>query len=217
LAIFHSARAEGLAGWTLWSMTDAAFDSVCAVNNTLYVSVLRDGSYSLERFAADDSTTTDSSRTYTAGSPGTVWIVDSALEGETVHVTGDGEYLGQYIVSSSTLTLNNAVSEIVVGYNYTPEIKTLPANVALPSGSMVGMPKRITKVYVGLDSTLGVSVQGNRLILRQVTDDLSINVPPYSGIAEFYILGYYKEADVTLSQVDPVKMRVLGLNMEVAF
>lgn len=217
LAIFHSARAEGLAGWTLWSASDGSFDSVCSVNNTLYVSVLRDGSYALEKFAPDDSLTVDSSRTYTAGTPGTVWIVDSALDGETVHVFGDGEYLGEHIISSSTLTLEDPVSTITVGYNYTPEIKTLPANIMLPSGSMAGMPKRITKVYVGLDTTLGVSVEGNRLILRHVTDDLSINVEPYSGIAEFYILGYYKEAQVTLSQVDPVKMRVLGLNMEVAF
>jgi hypothetical protein len=217
MAVFHSARAEGLAGWVLWSMDDATYDSVVGVNNSLYVSVLRNGNYSLERFDTDETMTLDSSRTYTETYDKTVWTVDSALEGQTLHVLGDDEHLGTFIVSSNQVTLNNAVSKIVIGYNFTPQVQTMPASVVLPSGSMTGLPKRITRVMLGLDTTLGVAIDGNRLILRKVTDDLSQDVTPTNDIAEFYLLGYYRSADVTVTQVDPLRMRILGMNMEVAF
>jgi hypothetical protein len=218
MAVFHSARAEQLAGWTLWSINDATIDSVCAINNAMYVSVLRGAVYSLERFAADDSLSLDSSSTYTSGSATDTWVVNSRFDDEEVFVFGDGQYLGPYTVNgSSTLTLDSDVSEIVIGYDYTTEIKTLPANVVLPTGSMIGLPKRINRVFLGLDSTLGVSVQGNRLILRGVTDDFSLGLTAFTGIQDFYLLGYAKEAQITVTQAEPLSMRVLGMNMEVAF
>jgi hypothetical protein len=218
LAIFHSARAEQLAGWALWSMDDATFDSVCAVNNALYVSVLRDGTYSLERFAADDSLTLDSSATYTAGSATASWTVASRFNNQEVFVFGDGQYLGPYTVNgSSLLTLDDSYSSITIGYDYTTEIKTLPVNVMLANGSMIGLPKRINRVFLGLDTTLGVSVQGNSLILRGVTDDFSLGISAFTGIQPFYLLGYNREPQVTVTQSEPLAMRVLGMNMEVAF
>lgn len=218
LAVFHSARAEQLAGWVLWSMDGATFDSVCAVNNMMYVSVLRNGTYSLESFAADDSLTLDSSATYTAGSPTATWTVASRFNNKKVFVFGDGQYLGSYTVNgSSLLTLDDSYTTIVVGYDYTTEIKTLPANAVLASGPMIGLPKRINRVFLGLDTTLGVSVQGNSLILRSVTDDFSLGVSAFTGIQDFYLLGYNKEAQVTITQSEPLSMRVLGMNMEVAF
>ena len=218
LAVFHSARAEQLAGWTLWSMDDATFDSICAVNNAMYASVLRDGVYSLERFAADDSLALDSSSTYTSVSPTDTWTVASRFNNQEVFVYGDGEYLGPYTVNgSSSLVIDSEHTEIIIGYDYTIEIKTLPANVMLPSGSMIGLPKRINRVFLGLDSTLGVSVQGNRLILRGVTDDFSQPLTPFTGMQDFYLLGYNKEAQITIAQSEPLAMRVLGMNMEVAF
>ena len=218
MAIFHSARAEQLAGWALWSVDDATIDSVSAINNALYVSVLRDTTYSLEKFAADDSLSLDSSSTYTAGSPTDTWVVAARFNNQEVFVFGDGEYLGPYTVNgSSTLTLDTEVFEIVIGYDYTIEIKTLPANVMMPNGSMIGLPKRINRVFLGLDSTLGVSVQGNRLILRGVTDDFSLGLTPFTGIQDFFLLGYAKEAQITITQAEPLPMRVLGMNMEVAF
>jgi hypothetical protein len=87
----------------------------------------------------------------------------------------------------------------------------------MPNGSMIGLPKRINRVFLGLDSTLGVSVQGNRLILRGVTDDFSLGLTPFTGIQDFYLLGYAKEAQITITQAEPLPMRVLGMNMEVAF
>lgn len=218
MAVFHSARAEGVAGWSLWSINGASIDSVCAINNALYVSVLRGSSYTLEKFASDDSLSLDSSSAYTAGSPTATWTVAARFNNQQVFVFGDGQYLGSYTVNgSSTLTLDNEVSQIVIGYDYTVEIKTLPANVTMPNGSMIGLPKRINRVFLGLDSTLGVSVQGNRLILRGVTDDFSLGLTPFTGIQDFYLLGYAKEAQITITQAEPLPMRVLGMNMEVAF
>ena len=90
----------------------------------------------------------------------------------------------------------------------------MPVETVLASGTLQGKPKRISKVVMGLNSTLATTVSGTRLILRQVTDDLSLSPTPVTGKRDFYLLGYNKDATVTLTQSDPLPLRVTGLVME---
>jgi hypothetical protein len=50
-----------------------------------------------------------------------------------------------------------------------------------------------------------------------VTDDLSVAPALFTGIKEFFLLGYNREAKVTITQDEPLPLRVLGMNMEVSF
>jgi len=222
MAIFHSARAEKLAGWTLWSTEHpsgiAKFDSVVTIGDKIYVSVLRGTSYYLEQFAADHlDLSLDCSRSYTSGSAQTVWTVNSIYQNRVISVVSNNYYLGDYTVNGSNqITLNDAVTDIVVGFNYDVEVETLPVHIALPQGVYTGRPKRIARVILGLNSTLAVTVRGNRLIIRQVTDDFSLAPTAVTGKREFFLLGFNRDATVLITQSEPLPMRLLGLAMEVS-
>lgn len=218
LAVFYSARAENVAGWSQWNMGTALIKSVCVLGDAIYVAVQRGATYVLEKFSDGELLTLDSSVSLTAGSATTTWTLGTYYAGKTVAVVSGDVYLGQYTANGSgVIELDTAVTSITAGFNYTVEIKTLPINVQLTTGSMLGMPKRISRVLLGLDSTLACTISGNSLILRQVTDDLSIAPARFSGIKEFFLLGYAREAQVTITQDEPLAMRILGMNLEVAF
>ena len=221
IAQFTSSRAEKIAGWTLWSTEGGGspkFDSVCTIGEFTYASVLRGSSYFLERFAEDDLTTPlDCATSYTSGSAQTVWTVNSIYAGRTVDVIYGGYYFGSYLVNGSNqITLNSATTDITVGYTFTVEVKTMPIEVADRSGSYNGRPKRIGRVIMDLNETLSVSIEGNKLILRQVTDDFSLAPTAITGKKEFFLLGYSRDASITITQSEPLPLRLLGLAMEVS-
>lgn len=218
VAVFNSARAENVAGWTLWNMGTAQIVSMCVIGDAIWAVVKRGSAYILEQFADGDFLSLDSAKDLTAGSATTSWALGSYYANKTVDVVWESMYLGTYTANGSgNITLDVAVDSITVGFSYQIEIKTLPVNVQLQNGSMLGMPKRINRVLVGLDSTLACTIAGNNLILRQVTDDLSIAPERFSGVKEFFLLGYAREAQVTITQDEPLPMRILGMNLEVAF
>lgn len=223
LAVFHSARAERLAGWALWTTKGsgsetAKFDSVMNIGDRIYVSVQRGSAYHLERFVEQDlDSPLDGSKTYTSGSPTATWSLGSLYANKTVSVVSGNYYLGDYTATAGgSITISDAVTSIRVGYNYIPEIETLPVNLQLQDGTYVGRPKRISRVILGLNSTLSVSISGNRLIIRQVRDDFSNAPDPVTGKKEFFLLGYKRDATITITQTEPLPMRVLGLAMEVS-
>lgn len=213
-AVFHSARAENLAGWTPWD-TDGSFDSVCVVGETIYFSVLRGGSYRLEAIAADREHALDGATLY-SGVSSASWTVGALYFGKTVAVNSGNMHIGEFTVGpAGELELPVAVTQITVGYDYTFAVEILPVNVQLATGPMTGLPKRINRVIVGLHSTLAVSIDGNRLILRQVTDDLSLEPEPVTGTYEFWLLGWQKNAVVTITQDEPLACTIIGLQLEV--
>ena len=80
-----------------------------------------------------------------------------------------------------------------------------------------GQPKRISRVIMGLDSSLSSTLEGSQIILRQVTDDFSIAPSTFTGLKEFYVLGYARDRSITIKQTDPLPMRVTGLVMEYGY
>lgn len=217
MAVFFSARSENLAGWVPWALSNGGkFRSACALGGQVYFTIERDGVFTLELLEQDRAYTLDSSSLFTAGSPTTGWALGSRWIGKTVHVLSGSDYFGTFVVpGSGEITLPVAVSSILVGYAAPFEIETLPVNLQLPNGPMTGLPKRINRVIVGLDSTLAVSISGNRLLLRQVTDDFSNGLQAVTGTREFFLLGWQRDAIVTVSQQEPLPCTVLGLLLEV--
>lgn len=221
IAQFTSSRAEKIAGWTLWTTEGGGspkFESACTLGDSTFVAVKRGAAYFLEKFADDDLTTPlDCAISYTSGSAQTVWTVSSIFAGQEVDVISGNYYLGRYTVNGSNqITLNTAVTSITVGYSFTVEIQTMPVEITDRSGSYNGKPKRISRVLMDLNETLSVSIQGNRLIIRQVNDDFSQQPTPVTGKREFFLLGYSRDASVTITQSEPLPLRLNGLVMEVS-
>ena len=221
IAGFLSARAEKIAAWCLWTASHSSgtanFKSVVTVGSKIYMVVQRGADYFLELQAATDlDLSLDCATTYTSGSPSDTWTIGSQYYSTTVSVVSGNYYIGDYAVDGSgNITIDAAVDEITVGYSYTVTVETLPANAQLPDGFYTGRQKRISRAILALDSTLAVSVNGNNFILRQVTDDLSLDPTPFTGKTDFYILGYNRDATITITQTEPLPMRLLGVATEV--
>lgn len=93
LALFHSVRAEKIAGWTLWSTRNGdKFTSITAINENLFCVVSRviGGStiFTLEKFAEDDSLTLDSSGVTTLSQQGAPRVNGGSQSGSGLNVDG---------------------------------------------------------------------------------------------------------------------------------
>jgi hypothetical protein len=220
MAVFNSARSENVAGWTTWEFGTKAinlFRSVCTLGELVFVAVQRNLTYTLELLSDAEALTVDSAISLT-GSSSATWTLGSYYANKVVDVVSSDMYLGTYTANGSgVITLTDPVTKVIAGFTYPVEITTLPVHLQLPTGSLLGMPKRINRVLVGLNSTLSCVVSNNSLLLRQVTDDLSVAPALFTGIKEFFLLGYNREAKVTITQDEPLPLRVLGMNMEVSF
>ena len=219
-AVFHSARSENLAGWTPWTLGGTGtpqFKAVAVVGEQVFFSVLRAGVYRLEKYSQDFAISVDGSTRYNTGVATNLWVVDAIYFGKTVAVTSGNYYLGEFAVDGSgNIDVVVDVLSIRVGYTYEHTIKTLPVDVDLQTGRTTGRPKRIVRIFVGLDSAQSLSIQGNRLILRQVDDDFSLDPVAITGTYEFRMLGWQKDAFVELIQPEPLPCKVLGMTLEVS-
>jgi len=218
IAVFYSARSEQLAGWLQWDQGGAgnpAFRDTCVLGEDTFVVSERGGTFWLEKMATRDMTI-DGATTYVSGVATSTWVVGTRYRNQTVSVLCGDYYLGDFPVDASgNINVNFAVLTITVGYNYTFSIKTLPVDLDMQTGSTVGLPKRIVRVFVGLDRARSVSISGNKLLLRQVENDVESAPPPFTGVYEFRLLGFQKDAFVEVTQDEPLAVTVLGMNMEV--
>lgn len=220
IAVFLSSRAEKLNGWT-WFDTyhpsgTAAFKSLCVIGRTVYVVALRNSTYYLEELEADDTQMLDCATNYTASPATTSWVVDSLYFSTTVDVMSGDVYLGSYAVDGSgNLELDFAVTDIHVGWGATMEVDTVPPRVELPTGTRVGIVRRIAESTVHFHQTMNCTVKDKPLIVRNVTDDLSQDPTPITGKRKFSHLGWSKDPYVSFTQTAPQKCRVLGIVQKV--
>tara|TARA_B100000131_G_scaffold297368_1_gene316059 strand:+ start:940 stop:3132 length:2193 start_codon:yes stop_codon:yes gene_type:complete len=304
LSVFHSVRDEKIAGWTQWfTRASDTFQSIAALNDHLIVIAKRSlngvTTYTLEKFADDDSTTLDCQTTSTlnqrgtplidgAGQSGTVVVIDGltsspkvnesfTIAGNATEYTiqslvnnGSGEYsltldktlaatpaddavvtftkgflhtvnsiytnesvnvidgnssVGSFTVSGSdTITLVNApkATGLKIGFNYDTEVETMPIDKELPEGPLTGLPRRISRAIVDLNSTLDMNIKAadstsKALVIQQVSFQGGSDLIPVTSKKEFYFLGYDKSPTITISQDDPLPIKILGMNVEVVF
>ena len=222
IAVYHSLRTEKKQGWTLWT-TDGEYRSICTLFDETFVLAKRTVNsatkYYLEKIADTDSVTLDCAKTVTESSAATAYSGYSHLASQSVNVVAGNYSLGAHTVSAGgviTIT-ESGISSITAGFNFTPQVITLPVDAAGSRGQITGEPKRINRVLVQMREALSVSVDGTSLRIRQVTDDFSIQPSSITGTKEFYLLGWDENPTVTITQSDPLPLKLLGLGMEVLF
>jgi len=143
------------------------------------------------------------------------------LEGETVKIIRDGVVEPDQTVPSSPYTVtfaSPATASYQVGLNFTPQIKTLPVEPGLPSGSIKGFKKRIFEVNAQLYATQALTINGKEVPFRRfgpsVLDD---DIDEFTGIKTLHgILGYSYDGQITIGQSVPLKMTVLGLDFKLS-
>jgi len=80
------------------------------------------------------------------------------LEGKTVALLADGATHPTRVVTGGQITLQRAASKVQVGLPFTARLATLDIEAGASNGTAQGKRKRITKMAVRLDRTLGGKV-----------------------------------------------------------
>lgn len=222
IAVFYSIRGDKKAGWSLWD-TQGKWHSICSVHERLFVVASRDdGSGTtklfLEEFQVDMPM--DFCDTFTGSASVFGSLGSHFSNGAVVKATSGNNFLGQFTISGAQIDASATItgaSSAFIGYTFTPEIKSLPVDAQVVGGPLTGEPRKVTRVTLDLVSTLSVSVNSTDLIIRNVTDDMSLERSAVTGKEEFRLLGYARDPRVIVSQSFPFDLQVNGMVMEVAF
>ena len=218
VSTFYSLRGERKAGWSEWTTT-GRFHSVCVINQRLFFVVIRDKGDGTEDFFLEEMLSEmpmDFCDEYT-GSAGVFTVSSDFANGAVVKVVSGTDYLGEYTVSGGQVDVS-AVKEVTsayIGYQFNIELTTLPIDGQIATGFMTADPRHISMVTLDLVDSLSVSVNNKDMVIRTVTDDFSQARQKFNGRKEFRLLGYSKDATVTISQDVPFDLQVNGMVIEV--
>jgi len=218
IAVFNSNRAEKRAGWTEFT-SQGFFASSVSISDRVFANLvfdLGDETYKIILCEFDSDFNTDMASVY-SGSSGVFDVSADFNDGAIVDVISGSNYVGKYTVSGgevdvSTVSPNLDLAEI--GYEFDVTLKTNPIDSQLANGPVTGSYRAISSAILDLYNTASVSVNETNLVLRNVTDDLSEDITPFSGKKEFRLLGYGRDPQITISQSSPLPLQINGLIAE---
>lgn len=156
----------------------------------------------------------------TPGSPTTTVVTGLAyLEGETLQVIADGQYVGEKVVDSvGNITVDSPAESFIFGYKYESTIKTLPIELGQQvPGSPQGFIKRIDEVMIKFYLTCGAKYGYKESDLMDIgfKDPAQImNQPPtfFTGYKLLKFPGNYeREAQVIVKTDKPWPCNVLAI------
>ena len=137
------------------------------------------------------------------------------LLGNTVAILTDGIVRESKLYSSGNLTFGaTATTSFEVGLPYTSTIKILPFEARLSSGPIRAYRKKILTVTAKLFETQGVTIDGEVIAFDADTNGY---IAPFTGFKKKgSLLGYTRDATITITQGEPLDMTVLSLDYEVS-
>lgn len=141
----------------------------------------------------------------------------SHLEGETVSILADGSAHADKVVSSGSVTLDRAASDIHIGLPYTSRLQTMRIDAGGTEGTSQGKTKRVRDVTLRLYRSIGAKVGPDQAILdvipfRSSAAAMDQAVPLFTGDKTIEFDGDYDtEAFIVVEQVQPLPMTVLAI------
>lgn len=220
LAIFNSNRAEKRAGWVEFT-SQGSFHSTVTIDDRVFSNVVINtgaGTHTMFLCEFQTALNMDVSKVY-VGSAGVFDVSATYANGAVVDVVHGNNYIGQFTVASGDVDVSAVQSLTVaeIGFKYNVTLTTNPIDIVSAGGPTTGIPRSLASVTLDLNTTLSVNVNGTNLIIRQVTDDFSLEQQAVTGKKEFRLLGYNRDPQITISQSAPLPMQVNGLIAELVF
>jgi hypothetical protein len=217
MAVYSLLRQQNVVAPTRFS-TDGLYVDVGVDIEDVYVVVKRvfDGTdyYAVELF--DSDVFTDCAFTGGAASGAT----SLPHEDKALQVICDGSPQGLETVTSGAVTFNRpSVTSFEVGLPVNVLIKTLPIEPRLSIGPRVGFKKRILEINALLFNTQNIIINNNLVPIRTLDTQniLDEPVPEFTGTKVLNgVLGYNQDAQITVSQDQPLKLTLLGLEYKMA-
>jgi len=128
-------------------------------------------------------------------------------------------YHGEYTADSNgTITLDDSAtarSDVVIGLDFTPTFTSLRPTTTARGFPITGEMKRLIKLVMILNDAMDLDVSGDNLLIRQTTDDFSVDPTAVSGEREFALSGYSLDGSFTLSQDVPLPCQILGYQLTI--
>lgn len=142
------------------------------------------------------------------------------LESQTVNCISDGYVeANQVVPGGGTVTFATApTATSECGLPISVEVKTMPLEVKMQSGTRIGFKKRILEVNALLHETQNIVINNNLVPIRTLgTGALDTAVPEFTGTKTLHgILGYSNNGQITVTQSAPLKLTLLGLEYKVS-
>ncbi len=218
LAVFNSNRAEQRAGWVEFT-TNGKFHSTVTIDDRVFANVeydLGDGTSKIILTEFDSTYNLDMAKVYT-GTAGVFDVSGEFNNGAVLQVIDGNNFVGQFTVASGNIDVSSVDATLTsaeIGYKFDVELKTNPIDANLGTGPMTGEPRSLGSVFLDLNDTLSCTVNNTSMIIRNVTDDLSLEQSKFTGKKEFRLLGYSRDPQVTITQNAPLELQINGMVVE---
>lgn len=142
------------------------------------------------------------------------------LEGESVTILGDGATQPNQTVSSGSITLAQSAATVHIGLQFNADVKLLRVDAGAADGTSLGKTRRVHRIGLLLDRTLGLKYgfsfdDLDEYTFRKTSDPL--NRPPTltSGIISFAPDSDYDfENQVCLRSDQPLPMTLLAVMLQ---
>lgn len=140
------------------------------------------------------------------------------IESETVDIVRDDIVETRDKVTAGAVALSGVPTTYVeAGLAYDVEVVTNPVETRLSSGAIQGQRKRILEVTPLMYLTQNLVVNGRSLALQSTPIAGGGGVYSYTGRKKTQgFLGYSRDAQITISQDEPLFMTVLALDYKVS-
>jgi hypothetical protein len=213
LALLQLVEAQKIRNFTPWT-TSGIYLSVASISGDLYAAVQRtiNGTtkYILEKF--DQAITLDAATQYD-----TKGQMDAAVTARygttTINVVTPDYHLGEWPIEIRTVP----PGPFTVGLYYTSTIQTLPPVIAGAEGPMAGDFMRILECYVDVMDSARFTAEGYTLSAYQVIDDVSLPPPLKNGPQRFQFMGWEQQPTITITQADPLPLKIRSIRSIVGF
>ncbi len=216
MAVFSILRAQNIVAPSEF-LTDGEFLDVSTDVVDVYSATNRtfDGTdkYFIEVFCSQCFTDC----AFTGGSAASVASLPH--EDASLNVICDGVPQSNETVTSGSVTFDRAsTTSYEVGLPMTVYVQTMPAELNLQSGTRTGFKKRIAQVNAVVYETQHININNQIVPFRNFDNPLLDDpVPTFTGIKRLDgVLGYSREAAVTVQQTLPLKMTLLSLEYKLA-
>jgi hypothetical protein len=215
MAVFSLLRAQNVIAASEFTTTGDFLDVGVDITD-IYTVVKRDDNgtdkYYVEVF--EDDRLTDSAVVGTTASS----LDASHIDGQTVNVISDGLVEEDQTADSAVTFVNTPTTSSEVGLPIDVEIKTMPIDIRIQSGTRIGFKKRIVEVNALLYETQNIVINDNLVPIRTLgSGALDDEVQEFTGTKVLHgILGYSNEAQITVTQSVPLKLTLLGLEYKIA-
>ena len=223
VAVLNTRKSQQITGWSLLNTDGVILDASVVANEVFFLIKRRIAGrtrYFIEKLDKDRQL--DCSTRLTASPARTDHRGLNDYNGQKVALMGDGAYLGTAIVAGGRVTTPYPVSVLEVGLPFDWVLATLPLELGLADGGLLGKKHRITQVQVGLENTQSLQVNGRHVSFTKFGADV-LDAPPqrYTGVKTVRLLGWRGGRDarggtVRLSGQSTGRASILSLGVEVA-